>query len=163
MVDPFSLAAMGIGTLASLGGGIADAAAAPGRKQRFLEDEKRKAQILALRNSRWTDFYPTNALDAMHKKYDVQREADENPAFNASPMSFLPFVQNATQLAGGIYDYANKPATPTTLTQEAEKAERAGSPVPGWADPRQLQKFTPEPEDEYKPRSWMSGPVGRGR
>jgi hypothetical protein len=108
--NPLSLISMGIGTLGSLAGGISDAIEAPKRKRRFLEDAKRQAQITALRNSRWTDFFPTNALDAKHKQYDVQRQADEN--FNVDPMSLVPFVGNATALAGGIYDYANAPKEP---------------------------------------------------
>jgi hypothetical protein len=113
-VDPYSLAASGIGTLASLGGGIADAAQAPARKRKFLEEQRRQAQILALRNQKWggryADFFPTNALDAKYRQIATDREANENPAFNANPASFLPFVSSATRLAGDIYDYANQPA-----------------------------------------------------
>jgi hypothetical protein len=129
---------MGIGTAGSLGGGIYDAATAPARKRRFLEDEQKKAKILALRNQhfgRYKDIFPTNALDAQYNKDAVMREAEENPAYNANPLSFLPFVQNATELAGGIYDYANAPAEPP-------KPARV-------TDPQMLQQWRPGPQPQH--------------
>lgn len=108
--NPLSLIAMGIGTLGSLGSGISDMAGAADRKRRYLEDEKRKAQILALRHQGWGDWgdklFPKNALDARWKRYEVRQNAEDNPAFNPNPMSLVPFVGNATALAGGIYDAA---------------------------------------------------------
>lgn len=118
MPDPFTLAALGVGTLGSLAGGVMNAATGPARKRKFLEDEKRKAQILALRNARWgalpkgpidpLNFFPTNALDAKEKQDAVRSYADEN--FDLDPTSLLPFVQNATRFAGEAYDLANEPA-----------------------------------------------------
>lgn len=138
MINPLSLIAMGIGTAGSLAGGVMDAAAAPARKKQFLEDEALKAKILASRNSRWGRYkgiFPTNAYDAKYKKDAVAREAEDNPAYNANPMSFLPFVQNATQFAGGIYDYANQPAAPAKPARVIE--------------PQYLQQWTPSAPTQH--------------
>lgn len=148
--NPFSLASAGLGTLGSLAGAAIQAAEGPARKRRFLADEKRKAQILALRNSRWTDFFPTNALDAREKKTAVERYADENPDFQAfRPESLLPFVQNATELAGGIYDYANEPKEEFKAANP-EQLQYLKNFRPGQA-PAHMTPANPEP---YRKRWW---------
>lgn len=137
---------MGIGTLGSLGGGIADMAGAADRKRRFLEDEKRKAQVLQARNLRFGRFkglFPTNGMDALYKAQDVKRQADEDPSFNPNPMSLVPFVGNAAQLAGGIYDYA-KSGKPEDYKPTGELQ----LPKPG-----ELQ--LPQPDEG--PRAWEGG------
>lgn len=118
---------MGLGTAGNLYAGIKHTAEAPARKRRFLDDARRDAQITALRNQRHTNFFPTNALDAKYKADAVAREARENPAFQADPMAFVPFLGSAMQLAGGIYDFANQPSAPE-------------APQP---TPEQLTKFEP--------------------
>lgn len=142
---------MGIGTLGSLGGGIADMAGAADRKRRFLEDEKRKAQVLQARNLRWgrfKGFFPTNGMDALYRAQDVRRQADEDPSFNPNPLSLVPFVGNATALAGGIYDYAKsgaqedyKPTGDLQLTKPEQLTYR---------DPVQAAR-------DEAPRAWEGG------
>lgn len=165
--NPLSLIAMGVGTLGSLVGGVTDAFGAAERKRRFLEDEKRKAQVTALRNQRFgrfKGFFPTNAYDAKYKQEAVEREADENPRYNANPMSLLPFVGNATALAGGIYDYAKTPSQYDSAVKNAlalPKVEDLNDPPPT-PTPAYLLPApgTEDPEDEPQrmlASGWNSG------
>lgn len=118
-MDPFSLIAMGLGTAGSLYGGIKSAIEAPKKKREFLREQARLAKIQALRNSgRMMDVDPNNpfagdydVLDAREKQRQVQKYADE--AFDVDPMAFVPFVGQATQLAGAIYDgFKGEPQKP---------------------------------------------------
>lgn len=102
LVDPFSIIALGLGAGGALYGGIKNAIEAPDKKKEFLREKQRAAQIQALRNRHMNGFWNTNHLDAMHNKRAALREADER--FQVDPMTFLPFVQNGTALAGAIYD-----------------------------------------------------------
>ena len=107
MADPFTLISLGLGAAGSLAGGIYNAATADDRKKEWLREQQKVAQLQAIRNSRMTNFWNTNSLDAQHRKNDVEKEAEER--FKVDPMTFLPFVQQGTQLAGGIYDAATEP------------------------------------------------------
>lgn len=109
-MDPFSIAALGLGTVGSAVGAISNAATMEDRKKEWLARQRELAQRTALRNSRnmfGTNFFDPRSIDASYRKQDALREADER--FKVDPASFLPFVQNATQLAGGIYDAASGP------------------------------------------------------
>lgn len=153
--NPLTLAAMGLGTLGSLAGGVVDSFGAAERKRKYLEDEQRKARILALRNSRWGNFMPTNALDARWKKYEVMRNAEDNPAFNANPLSFLPFVSNATKLAGGIYDYANKPPAPDPDAIPPGPGLPAPASLRYYGGPSAPSGFEGWSEDEVSDSPWF--------
>lgn len=141
---------MGVGTLGSLAGGVRNAFEAPERKRRFLEDEKRKAQVLALRNSKWgrfKGFFPTNAYDAKYKADAVAREAEDNPAYNADPMSLIPFVGNATQLAGGIYDAANATPAPKPRPESLQMYDN-------WRPGQAPANMTPANPTPYEKKWW---------
>lgn len=117
-MDPFSLLAFGLGTAGSLYGGIKNAIEGPERKREFLRERQRQAQMLAARNSRMSDFYGREPVDFWGDRAtqaQLVRNADMRQAEQIGqpdPMTFLPFVQNATQLAGGIYDAASGPSKP---------------------------------------------------
>lgn len=127
-MDPFTLGALGIGALGSLIGGIQSASELPRQKRQYLEDLARQQRLEAIRHGRWTqenthqkwdDLYPDWIADMRLKKEQGQHYADA--AFKWNPTSLLPFVQSATKLAGGIYDYANQAPT----TQEPYQATGA--------------------------------------
>lgn len=133
--DPFSIAALGVGTLGSLGGAIYGAATASDRKKKFLEEQQRIAQRTAMRHGRMTNFFDTAnyPIDAKYKEDAVKAAADEmDPEFS----DFLPFVQNGTRLAGAIYDAglgSSKP-DPSKLPDANFKLD----------DPSQLEYYNPE-------------------
>jgi hypothetical protein len=103
-IDPFTLLAAGIGTAGSLAGGIYNAATAGDRKKKWKEEQRREA-LHQLRRQRAAELgYPVGG-DGAYTMDKINRQADEQ--FKVDPMSFVPFVQNATKLAGGIYDAAD--------------------------------------------------------
>lgn len=120
-MNPLTLVSMGLGTAGNLYQGVRNTMEAPARKRRFLGDAHRDARITALRNQRHSNMFPTNAIDARYKADAVRREARENPAFQADPMAFVPFLGSATQLAGGLYDFANQPTGPKPYSPEMLK------------------------------------------
>lgn len=97
---------MGIGTAGSLAGGIYQAATAKDRKKKFLE-ENRAEMLHQLRRQQAASLGMPVGADAAHSMQKLNRQADEQ--FAVDPMTFVPFVQNATRLAGGIYNAANAP------------------------------------------------------
>jgi hypothetical protein len=116
MADPFTLAALGIGTAASLAGGIYNAATLSDRKKKWKRDQQEQLRRelsmdylnslpmpQELRGPMMMGFKGKFGTDAINKA------AEEN--FKLDPMTFVPFVQGATQLAGGIYDAA-QPSAP---------------------------------------------------
>lgn len=105
-MDPFSLIAMGVGTVGSLAGGIANAVTAKDRKKKFLE-ENRAEMLHQLRRQQAASLGFPTGFDAANKMQQLNRQADEQ--FKVDPMSFVPFVQNGAQLANGIYQAANSP------------------------------------------------------
>ena len=114
MADPFTLISLGLGAAGSLASGIYNAATADDRKKEWLAEQQRIAQLEAIEASRMPDtfsrrgidFWGDGAFNAKLKKQAVQKEAEER--FKVDPMTFLPFVQQGTQLAGGIYDAATE-------------------------------------------------------
>jgi hypothetical protein len=104
-LDPFSLIAAGAGTLGSLAGGIYNAATAPKRKRDWKKKQKRNALFDLERNYAAEMGMPTYDIDAMRQNQGIDEQADEQ--FKVDPMSFVPFVNNASQLASGIYQAAN--------------------------------------------------------
>jgi hypothetical protein len=95
---------MALGTAGSLAGGIYNAATAGDRKREYLK-KQREQLLYELERSRASRFgLPTYDLDAMAKMKGVQEQADE--IGKVDPMSFVPFVQQGSQLASGIYQAA---------------------------------------------------------
>jgi hypothetical protein len=97
---------MGIGTAGSLAGGIYSAATAKDRKRKFLAENQAEMLHNLRRQQAASLGFPVGA-DAAHSMQKLNRQADEQ--FAIDPMAFVPFVQNATKLAGGIYDAASSP------------------------------------------------------
>lgn len=156
-MDPFTLAALGIGTLGSLIGGIQEAAILPRLKRRYLENAARQARVTALRHGRWTeesthqnwdDLYPGWVVDARLKKKQAQDYANAN--FKWNPMSLVPFVQSGTKLAAGIYDYANQPSSDSTY--------QASGPLkldmPTGANAAQALTYYDETKPYYDPKNF---------
>lgn len=103
-MDPFSLVAAGVGTLGSLAGGIYNAATMPGRKKKW-EQEQRERALHELRQRQISELgYPPSG-GGEYAARQIKKQADEQ--FQVDPMSFVPFVSNASRLAGGIYDAAS--------------------------------------------------------
>jgi hypothetical protein len=171
-MDPFTIAALGLGTAGSLGGAIYNAATAKDRKRKFLEEQQRIAQKTARGHTvdfaksltapapRGADFWDSSygPIDAKERQNEVDKYAEEN--FDVNPMDFVPFVQNATQLAGGLYDAGlSKPPDPSRLpdaggfqlddpgTLEYYNPEQAGLDAKApwdeleYYDPRQSQRW----------------------
>lgn len=110
LVDPFTIAALGIGAGGALYGAIKGSTEMDEKKEEWLRRQQELAQRTAAGSGRMADFwsnggsdpFDARSIDAAYLKRDNQRYADET--FKTDPASFLPFVQNATQLAGGLYD-----------------------------------------------------------
>jgi hypothetical protein len=135
-LDPFTIAALGLGAGGALYGAISGASEKEKQKEEFLRRERELAQRTALRGSRKTGFFDPRSIDANYRKQDVARAAEEN--FKTEPADFLPFVQSATQLAGGIYDAANapakKPQLPPPSALQAYDYSPSGPPGSGLGD-----------------------------
>lgn len=109
-MDPFTIAALGLGAGGALYGAIKGASEMDEKKEEWLRRQQELAQRKAAAGGRMADFwsnggsdpFDARSIDAAYLKRDNQRYADET--FKTDPASFLPFVQNATQLAGGLYD-----------------------------------------------------------
>jgi hypothetical protein len=142
MADPFTLISLGLGAAGSLASGIYGAATADDRKKEWLAEQQRAAQLQAIRNSRMTNFWNTNSIDAQHRKNAVEKEAEER--FQVDPMTFLPFVQQGTQLAGGIYDAATEKPKGVGTRSGVELREE------DFYAPEQLEYYNPN----YRGRSW---------
>jgi hypothetical protein len=108
-MDPFSLIAAGVGTVGSLIGGIKNAAEMPGKKRKWKEEQKRRAKFEMNRNFAADMGMPTYDADARENNRRIDDQADEQ--FQVDPMSFVPFVQNGSKLASGIYNAASEPDT----------------------------------------------------
>jgi hypothetical protein len=106
-MDPFTLIAAGIGTAGTLAGGIYNAATAGDRKRDYKKRERERALYELQRAHAGRHGLPTYALDAMARSKQINQTADEQ--FKVDPMSFVPFVQQGTQLAHGIYNAASSP------------------------------------------------------
>lgn len=112
MADPFTLISLGLGTAGALAGGIYNAATLGDRREKWKREQEEN-----LRRSLKMDYFNSLPIPeeirgpwAMQMKAkqgyaDIKKGADEN--FQFDPMTFLPFVQQGTQLAGGIYDAAS--------------------------------------------------------
>lgn len=123
MADPFTLAALGIGTAASLGKGIYDAATLDDRKKKWKREQEKN-----LRRDLTVDYMNMLAIPdevrapwmmGMKNKFgrdEINRAAEEN--FQLDPFTFVPFVQQGTALAGGIYDAA-QPSGPIANDERA--------------------------------------------
>lgn len=130
MADPFTLAALGIGTAANLGGAIYNAATLDDRKKKW-----KREQEAALRRELTMDYMNMlpipDAIRApwmmgMKNKFgrdDINKAAEEN--FQLDPMSFVPFVQSGTQLAGGIYDAAQSSGPSAAVREDEGRLEDA--------------------------------------
>lgn len=150
MADPFSLVTMGIGAASSAARGIYDLLTLEDRKKEWLAQQQQGMQRQALRNSRADisrlygapDIYGTRSIDAAYQKKDIEKEAEER--FKPDPMSFLPFVMQGTQLAGGIYDAATEKPKGVGTRSGVELREE------DFYAPEQLQYYNPN----YRGRSW---------
>lgn len=100
-MDPFSLIAAGVGTVGSLAGGIYNAATAGARKKKWKEQQRQEA-LHQLRRQRAAELGAEVGGDGAHIAQGIDRQADEQ--FAIDPMSFVPFVQNATKLGSAVYD-----------------------------------------------------------
>jgi hypothetical protein len=107
-LDPFSLIAAGLGTVGSLAGGIVNAAQMPAKKRKWKKEQKRNALFDLERNYAAEMGMPTYDLDAMRTNQGIDAQADEQ--FKVDPMSFVPFVQQGSNLASQIYQGANEPS-----------------------------------------------------
>ena len=125
-MDPFSLIAMGVGAAGSLAGGIYNAATLDDRKEEWIKKQRQRAKDEYLLGDKWYDqlnpgIIPKGHLRAVVGDRRMREQADEQ--FQFDPMSFVPFVQNATQLAGGIYDAAGGGQPEQPLVDPAERAQ----------------------------------------
>lgn len=142
-MDPFSLIAAGVGTAASLGGGIYNAATMSDRKKKWKEEQKRKLLQEAMIRHASEMGMPTGALTARANVNGINDAADEQ--FKIDPMSFVPFVQQGSHLASGIYDAMQDP-TPQDNTN-AEYRDPSKLQPAGVNDDGRLA-----PDDELKRR-----------
>lgn len=126
---------------ANVVGGIANAASMPGRKRKFIREQKKQALAELLSRRAAELGAPTYAVDALARNRAIQNTADQN--FRVDPTQFLGAVSSGAQLAGGIYDHVNEPTPPDPFEQPDQVAGDYDYSQPP-PTPKSFDSFTPE-------------------